>query len=71
MAVAHPDPTIRQWAMLTRLYVEALLNDPDLADQVWELWNAGVITDDLAARAWSILAVSNSDRGICGSFDDL
>lgn len=23
-----------------------------LADQVWELWNGGVITDDLAAWAW-------------------
>ena len=38
--------------MLTRLYVEALLVDSDLADQVWELWNAGVITDELAAWAW-------------------
>ena len=35
--------------MLTRLYMEVLLVDEDLADQVWELWNAGVITDDLAA----------------------
>jgi hypothetical protein len=26
--------------MLTRLYVEALLTDEDLADQVWELWDA-------------------------------
>ena len=56
MAVAHPDPSIQQWAMLTRLYVEALLADPDLADQVWELWNAGVITDDLAAQLWVTLA---------------
>ncbi len=28
-------------AMLTSLYVEALLTDSRLADQVWELWNAG------------------------------
>ena len=41
--------------MLVDLYVEALLADPDLADQVSELWNVGVITDDLAALAWSIL----------------
>ena len=38
--------------MLTRLYVEALLVDEDLADQLWELWNAGLISDDLAAWAW-------------------
>ena len=42
--------------MLTRLYVDALLADEDLADQVWELWDAGVITDGLAATAWHILA---------------
>jgi len=43
-------------AMLTALYIEDLLVDPDLADQVWELWNAGAITDNLAALAWNILA---------------
>ena len=42
--------------MLTELYIEALLVDEDLADQVWELWNAGLITDDLAAMAWWIMA---------------
>ena len=41
--------------MLTELYIEGLLVDEELADQVWELWDAGVITDDLAALAWSIL----------------
>ncbi len=49
--------------MLTRLYVEALLVDPDLADWVWELSDTGVITDDLAARAWLILAVSGIQKG--------
>ena len=38
--------------MLTRLYVEALLADPELADQVYELWNARAITDEYAAWAW-------------------
>ena len=42
--------------MLTNQYAEALLVDEDLADQVWELWDAGVITDDLAAWAWWRLA---------------
>ena len=41
--------------MLTELYIEALLADKDLADQVWELWNAGIITDDLAAWAWWLI----------------
>ena len=34
--------------MLTRLYIEALLADEELADLVWEAWNIGIITDDLA-----------------------
>jgi hypothetical protein len=42
--------------MLARIYIEALLADEGLDDQVWELWNAGVITDELAALAWCILA---------------
>ena len=43
--------------MLTAIYVEALLVDEDLADQVWELWIAGLIPDDVAALAWCILAL--------------
>lgn len=38
-------------------YIQALLIDPDLADQVWELWNAGVITDEVAEWAWAILSL--------------
>ena len=43
--------------MLTHPYIEALLVDNNLADQVWELWNAGTIGDDLAALAWAILTM--------------
>ena len=43
--------------MLTKIYIEALLTNEELADQVWELWNAGDITDDMAAVAWCILAL--------------
>jgi hypothetical protein len=43
-------------AMLTEIYIEALLVDKELADQVWELWDAELIPDDLAAQAWCILA---------------
>ena len=42
--------------MLTEIYIEALLVDEGLADQVWERWSAGIITDELAAWAWCILA---------------
>lgn len=42
--------------MLTELYIEALLANEDLADQVWELWDAAVITDELAAWAWQQVA---------------
>jgi len=44
--------------MLTELYIEALLANEDLADQVWELWNVGMIPDGLAAWAWLILVAS-------------
>ena len=64
MADAASDRTIQHQAMLTSLYVEALLADPDLADQVWELWNAGVITDGVAAMAWLILATPDPQEEI-------
>ena len=49
--------------MLTEIYIEAILTDANLADEVWELWDAGVITDDLAACAWCILAASYAQKG--------
>ncbi len=42
--------------MLTRLYIEALLVDPEAADDVWELWNSGLISDFWAAWAWQRIA---------------
>jgi len=39
-------------AMLTELYIEALQVDEDLADQVWEAWDAGEICDFVAVWAW-------------------
>ena len=50
--------------MLTKIYIEAMLVDEELADCVWELWNAGVITDDLAAMAWWLLTTYRSGHGI-------
>jgi hypothetical protein len=37
--------------VLTELYIEALLVDEDLADLVWEAWDAGLIPDELVALA--------------------
>ena len=42
--------------MLTRRYIEAILTDSKLADEVWELWNAGLIPDVLAAIDWWAIA---------------
>lgn len=46
--------------MLCEIYIEALLLDEELADQVWELWNAGLVSNDRAALAWCILAMDES-----------
>ena len=34
--------------MLTEIYIEALLVDEELADQVWEAWDAGEISGSVA-----------------------
>jgi hypothetical protein len=38
--------------MLTEIYIEALLVDEELADQVWEAWDAGETDDLRACVAW-------------------
>ncbi len=40
--------------MITKIYIEALLVDEELADQVWQAWDAGEISDDIAAWAWML-----------------
>jgi hypothetical protein len=47
--------------MLTELYIEALLVDEALADEVWHLWDAGVITDDMAGWAGWTLGVAHPE----------
>jgi len=37
---------------------EALLVDEELADQVWEAWDAGVIDNELTMIAWLLIAMS-------------
>ncbi len=38
--------------MLSEIYVEDLLVDEELADQVWEAWDTGEIDDWLTVIAW-------------------
>jgi len=47
--------------MLTEIYVEALLVDEELADQVWEAWDEGEIDDQVVWFAWCLL-VERPDR---------
>ncbi len=42
--------------MLSEIYIEALLVDEELADQVWEAWDKGEIDDQAAAWAWLTIA---------------
>ena len=41
--------------MLTEIYIEVLLVDEELADQVWEVWDAGEIDDQIACIAWVLI----------------
>ncbi len=44
--------------MLTEIYIEALLVDEELADQVWEAWFAGEFDDTSVLFPWRWLARS-------------
>jgi len=46
--------------MLAEIYIEALLADPDLADQVWEAWFAGEISDFVAVWLWWTIVTQNA-----------
>ncbi len=48
--------------MLTETYIEALLVDEELADQVWEVWIAEKLTDGAACIAWLLIAGLVSGR---------
>lgn len=49
MVVATSDPHGYKTFMLVDGYVEALPVDSDLADEVWESWDQGLISDGLVA----------------------
>ncbi len=42
--------------MLTEIYIEALLIDGELADQVWRAWDAENLTDGAAGIVWLLIA---------------
>ncbi len=42
--------------MLTAIYIEALLVDEKLADQVWEAWDTENLTDGAGCIAWLLIA---------------
>ncbi len=44
--------------MLTEIYIDALLFDEDLADQVWEVRDKGEIDDQIAWYAWLLVCFS-------------
>ncbi len=48
--------------MLTEIYIEALLVDEELADQIWEAWDAENLTDGAAYIAWLLIAGLVSGR---------
>ena len=41
--------------MLIEAYIYALLVNEELADLVWEAWDAGKIADGIAAILWACL----------------
>jgi hypothetical protein len=49
--------------MLTEIYIDALLIDDELAEQVWDTWDKGEIGDLPALLVWWCIADSaNIDR---------
>jgi len=45
-------------AMLTEIYIAALMVDEELADDIWERWNKGEINRAVAYTAWILNAVA-------------
>lgn len=49
-------------AMLTKIYIEALLVDEELADLVWEASGKGEIDNHIALSAWWWIVVSGTHK---------
>ena len=48
--------------MLTKIYIEALLVDEELADKVGETWDKGEIDYFTTYFAWMLISVKNLDQ---------
>jgi hypothetical protein len=42
--------------MPIEIYIEALLLNEELADEVWEAWDTGEIDDQVACITWLMIA---------------
>ena len=51
--------------MLTEIYIEALLVDENLADQVWEAWAKGEIDDQVAWLSWWLMIEHSLQQAEC------
>ncbi len=50
--------------MLAEIYIEALLVNEELADQVWKAWDEGEIDDGAAYFAWLLVNFSSLGKSI-------
>ena len=55
--------------MLTEIYIEAILVDEGLADQVWEAWDKGEIDDQVAWFAWFLVSFSDAEESMVSGAD--
>ena len=46
--------------MLAEIYIEALLVNEKLADQVWVAWDKGEIDDRTSTFGWTLIAINVS-----------
>ncbi len=49
--------------MLAEIYIEALLVDKGLADQIWEAWDKGEIDEQVAWLVWWLISSSDQQTG--------
>ena len=49
-------------AMLAEIYIQGLLVDEELADQVWEAWDKGEIDDQVAWLRWWLIGRLGAQR---------
>ena len=58
-------PRRQYLAMLTALYIDALLVSEARADQVWQLWHSGEIDDETGAILWAWIATTSGYPALC------